>query len=142
MINLGKELKAAEKREKLRLKALRALQIPLYALVVSEKFTVAEVVAESSETSFTPDSEKRYGGSSPRYSGGFTSKTILEVVPDRKNLPVRTLEFYGFSGVLAGNHIKAKIPRYEEIRDGVIGPFEHEKVFYIDRGFQARRMCN
>jgi len=110
----------------------------LKELIVTEKFIVNDVVAKSSGTHFTPESEKIMGGSSPIYNGGFTSKLILTVSPDNHIL-VKILYFEGFSIIKGGDYISALIPRYE--KKGIsnvdldkIGRIE-SRTFYFDRPF-------
>jgi len=78
------------------------------------------------------------GGRSPVYQGGFTSRLVLKVSPDNRDVPVRTLKFDGFSVVRAGDYVSAQIPRYEEkrVNSGFhSGPYDRDRVFYFDRNF-------
>ncbi len=101
-------------------------------LVVTENFTVDEVVAETYPTSFTPNPV--IGGRSPSYKGGYASRLILNVSPDNKAIPVNLITFDGFSAVKAGDYISAKIPRYAE---ELCNPMRKgKKVFYFDRPFR------
>ncbi|HDD72458.1 MAG TPA: hypothetical protein ENG00_00025 [Candidatus Aenigmarchaeota archaeon] len=119
------------------LQELRARSKPLHELVVSENFTVVGVVSKSYRTQFTPKSEMVIGGRSPVYSGGYIYKLILNVIPDNKNIPVRTLNFEGISPVCAGDYISAKIPRYEERKIEPYGrPCCRSLTFYLDRDFR------
>lgn len=130
---------AKEKRQQ-EIEDLESRSKQLYELVVTEKFTVKEVVAESYTTSFTPDSELRLGGRSPVYEGGFTSRLILKVSPDNQDVPITILNFDGLSVVRAGDYVSAQIPRYEKIRVGTgfhSGPYDRDRVFYLDRDFDV-----
>ena len=69
-----------EKKREKELADLRARSKPLHELVVSEYFNVEEVISHSGATSFTPHSERRMGGRSPVYDGGFTSELVLKVL--------------------------------------------------------------
>ncbi|MEJ2267997.1 MAG: hypothetical protein P8X70_02890, partial [Nanoarchaeota archaeon] len=105
-----------------------------------EEFTVLEVVAKSRAISFTPHSEMRFGGNSPVYRGGFTSRLVLKVSPDNQDVPITTLNFEGFSIVKAGDYISAQIPKFSEIRveTGFYSrPCNIDKVFYLDRDFNS-----
>lgn len=107
-------------------------------LVVLYKFFVNEVVSKSKEVKFTPQSEIRFGGSTPRYTMGYASTLMLKVDPilsDKKI--VKTLTFNGYSPVRAGEIIEAKIPRYtfEETRE----PHRFiSKREYFDRPFNEK----
>lgn len=120
------------------LKEIEALSKPLHTLVIAEKFTVDDVVAESYATSFTPSSERRIGGRSPVYSGGFSSSLVLQVTPYNPGVPVKILNFKGISAVRAGDVISAQIPRYEEKRFGfgIRNDYDQGSVFYLDREFK------
>ncbi len=112
----------------------------LYELVVTEYFTVDEVVAESYPTLIIPHSKIQIGIEHPGYEGGFTSRLVLKVTPVRQDVPVRTLIFDGISIVKAGDYIAAKIPKFEEKRledEFYFGPYERRKVFYFDRDFNS-----
>ena len=125
--------------EKIRqeLEDLKSRSKPLYELVATENFTVNEVVGESYRTSFTPTSEMIIGGRSREYQGGYTSNLVLKVTPDNKKIPVRTLNFDGFSAVRAGDYISAQIPRYEEKRALVgLSYSDRDQMFYLDRDFK------
>ena len=103
-----------ERRRVERIKELQSRSKPLHELVVTEKFTVDDVVAKSYATSISPLSEMRLGGQSQIYNGGFISRLVLQVTPDIKDIPVRTITFEGISVVLAGDYISAQIPRFEK----------------------------
>ncbi len=108
----------------------------LYELVVTEKFTVLDVIAESDGTSFIPFSGIRIDEEIPVYNGGLTSRLVLEVLPDNPDVPVRTLTFNGFSIVRAGDYISAKIPRYEEKEVGNGLDYRVGEILYLDRAFK------
>jgi len=140
-IDLTQILEKAEEQRQQEIKKLKSCSKPLHELVVEERFIVDDVIAKSYPTSFAPYSEMIIGGESHIYSGGFTSKLVLKVTPDSKDVPVRTLNFEGFSIVKLGDYISAKIPRYEEKRIkrgiGANHPFMQDLVFYFDREFNA-----
>ena len=126
-----------EQREQ-ELADLRAKSKPLEKLIVSANFNVEKVLCESYNHSITPHSERIYGGRSPVYDAGFSNSIVLDVVPDKKDIPVHRLIFDGVSGVRGGDYIKVKIPRYEEKK-----PMHHAHIeeredfmFYFDRDFQ------
>jgi len=136
--NMDKIMQDAEKKRQQEIADLESRSKKLYELVATENFTVNEVVAESYTTSFTPYSEMSFGGSSPVYRGGFTSRLVLKVSPDNRDVPVATLNFDGLSVVKAGDYIAAQIPRFEEKRIGTgfhSRPYDRDKVFYFDRDF-------
>ncbi len=123
---------------------LESLSKQLYELVATENFTVDEVDGKYYSTSFTPHSEMRIGGKSPVYRGGFTSRLVLKVSPNNQDVPVRTINFDGFSIVRAGDYISAQIPRYQikKVESGGLhssGPYRpfNIKIFYLDRDFDA-----
>lgn len=117
---------------------MKALSKQLHELVVEERFIVNDVIAKSYQTSFTPNAEVIYGGYSHVYKGSFISKLVLKVSPDSKDVPVKFLNFEGFSIVKAGDYISAKIPRYEEkkVEGGCSISFcRRERIFYSERKF-------
>ena len=126
--------------QKQRVKELEARSKSLHELVVSEVFTVDKVVSESYATSFTPQSEIVFGGKCPVYKGGFTARLVLGVTPDNKSVPVRALSFCGISAVRAGDRVSARIPRYleETVTDIYSRQYNNSRVFYLDRGFNAK----
>ena len=126
-------LKDAEKRKA----DLEARSKKLEDLIVTEKFTVDEVLVGSYPTSFTPSSEMRIGGRSPVYTGGFWSKITLKVTPENSSVPVKTLIFDGFSTVRAGDYVSVRIPKYAEERVYSGDFYKQEKVFYLERDFNA-----
>lgn len=126
------------KEEEEKIAKLRACSKPLYEFVVCEHFRVDVVGSESHATQFTPESEIVIGGECPVYHGGFTSKLVLDVMPDNKNIPVRILEFTGNSSVMGGQRIIARIPIYrKETVNRCFSPGEDE-TFYLEREFKAR----
>ncbi|OYT57321.1 MAG: hypothetical protein B6U68_02035 [Candidatus Aenigmarchaeota archaeon ex4484_14] len=136
-LDMNQIVQNAKEKKKQEIADLESHSKQLHELVVTENFTVDEVVAESYATFFTPHSEMVIGERSPVYRGGFTSRLVLKVSPDNQDVPVRTLRFNGFSVVRAGDYISAKIPRYEEKRVGSgfhSGPYDN-RVFYFDRDF-------
>ena len=70
-IDINHFLEEAEEKRQQEIKDLASRSKPLYDLVVSENFTVNEIMGESYATSFTPRSEIILGGRFPVYSGGF-----------------------------------------------------------------------
>ena len=88
------------------------------------------VICTSYQTFITPSSEAIYGGMSPGYSGGYLSKLGLDVRPWKENVPVKKLNFNGFSPVKSGDVIIAKIPVYEEKK---FSNWHFEKNFYLPR---------
>lgn len=134
-----KERKAQE------LADLKARSKPLYELVVTEKFIVESVVANSHATYISPNSEMMIGGRSPSYKGGFTSRVSLQVTPDDSRVPVRNLIFEGISTVRAGEYISTQIPTYEEINDPAQRDFSDrygpKKVFYLPRELKSEELA-
>ena len=97
------------------------------------------MIGQSYATSFTPESEMRFGGISPVYRGGYTSELILQVTPDNNEAAIRTLTFKGISSVQRGDYISAQIARYQEKNVGWVENEEGNRVgglFYIDREFK------
>ncbi len=141
-------IEAEEKRQQ-ELKDLKSRSKPLYDLVVSEDFTVHDIIGESYVTSsyltlFTPLSETIPGGIPPVCSGGFTSKLVLKVTPNNRDIPVRTLNFDGNSAVRPGDYIIAKIPKYKEkkVSLGYFGScFSQDRIFYFDRDFNPEEFA-
>ena len=130
-------IKTEEKRQQ-ELGELKSCSKQLSELVVEENFIVNKTMRNSYATSFTPYSEMIIRGEPLIYQGGFTSKLVLKVTPENKNIPIKTLNFEGSSSVRAGDYISAKIPRYEEKRvEGrcLSGCFKREQIFYLDREF-------
>lgn len=142
--DMDKIIRDAEEKRLKEITDFESRSRQLYELIATEKFTVGEVVAETYATSFTPRSEVRFGGRSPVYRGGFTSKLVLKVSPDNQDVPVTTLNFNGFSIVKAGDYISAQIPRFEEKRVGTglpFGPYNKDDVFYLDRAFSPEEVA-
>ncbi|RLE39592.1 hypothetical protein DRJ17_00140 [Candidatus Woesearchaeota archaeon] len=137
-IDLDKIMKDGEKKRQKEIEDLESRSKPLSELIVTENFSVDEVVSESYVTSFTPYSEMVFGGKPPVYKGGFTLRLLLRVSPENPDIPIRTLIFDGVSVVRVGDCISAKIPKYEKKRiySGFhSGPCDRDRVFYLDRDF-------
>ncbi len=120
---------------------LKARSKPLSELVATEYFTVDDVVGVSSAISFVPRSEMVFGGWSQEYQGGFTSRLLLQVSPQRDDLPVRVLTFDGISAVRAGDYISAQIPKYVETKISpslMVGPAARDLTFYLARDFNQQ----
>lgn len=92
---------------------LKANSKPLHQLIVTEQFTIEDVITASYATSIAPMSEMVLDGPSRCYYGGHTSEVTLTVKPHNAQIPVTTLAFKGYSTVRAGETIEAKIPCYE-----------------------------
>ena len=138
VIDLGKMVAEGLKKREKEIKYLESHSKELSDVVITEKFTVDEVIAQSYAKSFTPDSERVMGGISPVYKGGFTSRLIIQVSPDNQNVPVKTLNFEGISPIKTGDYISAQIPRYEERRvdnDHYFSGRRGYDIFYLDRDF-------
>ena len=138
-LDINSIMRDAEKKREQEIRDFESRSKHLYELVATENFTVDEVVAESCATSFTPDSEMRFGGSSPVYNGGFTSRLVLKVSPNNQDVPITALNFDGLSVVKAGDYISAQIPRFEEKRVGtefLSESYDRDRVFYFDRDFE------
>ena len=119
---------------------LKSKSKQLYELVSTENFNVDDVVAKSYATSVTPQSEMIIGGRSPHYNTGFTSQLVLKVTPINSQVPIKTLNFHGFSIVKAGDRISASIPKYrkEELGgEGYVKPFNRAEIIYYDRDFNS-----
>ena len=110
--------------------AIRDESKKLYELLVKERFIVEGVLGESKTLSYTSSSDMIVGGES---IGGITAiypKLTLEVLPD-KEIPVRFINFDGYSPVKNGDYIEAIIPKYEERRF-----FEIDSILYTERAFK------
>lgn len=83
-------------------------------LLYAEKFHVQMVVSETDGGTFAPSREIKYGGYSPEYPKGDSSKLTIKVIPEREGVPIKTLEFLGPSIVRGGDYIEALIPKYTE----------------------------
>jgi hypothetical protein len=120
------------------LKKLTAGSKEIYELVFQERFTVDGVLTESDATHI-PVGEPVYGGRSNSCSGGMNFKTTLDVTP-AQDIPVRHLNFPGFSPVKLDDMIDAKIPKYEGKSFRVAGRGtvydRGDKIFYFDRDFK------
>lgn len=104
----------------------------LYELLVTERFTVEGVLGELKTSSYTSSSDMVFGEKS---LGGITAvypKLTLEVTPD-KEIPVRFINFDGYSPVKRGDYIEATIPKYEERRF-----FEVDSILYTERDFKEK----
>jgi len=112
---------------------------PLSALIREETFEVKSVYVEFDAKSITPISEYRVGGPSPSYDTGYAAKTIIEVTPLCKEVPVEKLCFYGVSTVRAGDKIIAKMPVYDEkviAYPDPISPTGFSKSLYFERPYK------
>jgi hypothetical protein len=135
----------ATKRIQQKNEELRKNSKPLDKLVQTERFIVDSVLSKSYLTRFTPISEFRMGGSSPSYTGGYVIEVKLEVHPADSIIPVRKLNFSGYTAVMAGDSIAAKIPRFEEKTEHQLGalffdnrdPRYGTNHFYFDRKYCA-----
>lgn len=139
-LDLNKILIEAEERRQQELKDLKSRSKPLCDLVVSENFTVNEVMGESYVTPshFNSFFEIIPGATPHVYSGSLTSKLVLKVTPDNQDIPVRSLNFDGNSSVRPGDYINAKIPKYKEkkvIPNCSGSCFSQDHIFYFDRDF-------
>lgn len=135
------DLESLREEAKKKAEELIAKSKPLDELVVLEEFVVESVNSVNYETSFRPVSEVKIGRYSPVYNTGFTTLVSLIVTPYNVNVPVRKLEFYGNSSVEAGNHIRARIPKYKEevVRNDIYFTFP-EKI-YLDRKFREQELA-
>jgi hypothetical protein len=113
-------------------------------LVFPVDFLVKEVVTESKSSSPISKCDEMMGRISMGYRGGcLVSKLVLKVAPDDNTLPIRTLCFNGSSGVRAGDHIRALVPRLEAYRVmseyGAIGAIVEgeDRSLYTDRAFKS-----
>ena len=112
--------------------AIRDESKKLYELLVKERFIVEGVLGESKTLSYTSSSDMIVRGES---IGGITAiypKITLEVLPD-KEIPVRFINFDGYSPVKKGDYIEAIIPKYEERRF-----FEVDSILYTERDFKEK----
>ena len=109
----------------------------LYELVFEEKFNVDKVLTESKEIS-APSGEIIIGGKNPYHTSGMSLRMILDVTPE-KDIPVRNLNFIGFSPIRAEDLILAKIPKYEKKSFRVAGHrtvYDNgTRLFYFDREY-------
>ncbi len=112
--SIGDMEKSVEQQHRNRIKDLEARAKPLHELVVSQDFIVKKVIIKNYKTSISPHSEHVYGGRSSTYDGGYIVETSLDVQPLQKRVPVRKLLFEGYSGVRAGDKIRARISCFNE----------------------------
>ncbi len=96
---------------------------PLHELIFSEVFTIDDVISTFQPTLVSSRTEMVIGGKSGSYNGGFTTNTVLDVIPQDASLPIRRLVFFGFSILKTGDMISAQIPRYT--KHEVPGNFGH-----------------
>ena len=127
-------------------KSLRARSKNLCDLVISEEFTVEEVISYSHSTLIISEPsafEVKYDGSPielETYRTGFTSETCLRVKPKNNKVGIEYLIFIGSSIVKKGDYISAKIPKYEEkklLHEASPNGLRYEtfvkEVFYLER---------
>lgn len=145
---MGKEFDSKEFLENVekRLKGLTEEEIKketkeakkLYKLVSEEKFNVDKVLTETEEISIRTG-EMIIGGKNTYSTSGMTLKMTLDVTPER-DIPVRNLNFTGFSPVRADDSIIAKIPRYEKKSFRLAGSRtvydDGTRIFYFDRAYR------
>ncbi len=139
-LNVEKIIRDTGKKRQEEIIDLESRSKPLRELVVIENFTVNEITGKSYATSFPPPSGMFFSRISPAYEGGFISRLVLKVSPDNPDIPIRTINFDGFSTVVAGNHIFAKIPKYEEKKISSdfhfhSGHYSESRIFHLDRDF-------
>ncbi len=102
----------------------------LHELLVKERFTVENVLGELKTSSYTSSSEMIVGGKSHGSITAVYPKITLEVLPD-KEIPVRFINFDGYSPVKNGDYIQTTIPKYEERKF-----FEIDSILYTERDFK------
>lgn len=113
-------------------------------LIFSKKFLVESVIGENKSTSFTPESEVMFGGRSPVYNTGFTSKLILEVkdYSSEYKTGIERIVFNGDLPVTSGSVILAKIPRSES--EVLKNPSQYscdKHVFLFDRTYNSEEIA-
>jgi len=99
--------------------------------VVEASFLVTYVLSETSHESITPTSEMMIGGTSPSYGAGYTTYLTLDVIADDSDIPVKTINFKGYSPVKGKDRIIAKIPRYNS-------EMPLSTIKYFDREFKEQ----
>ena len=118
----------------------------LHELVVSERFTVREVLCTNTAVSYTPESEVVHGDNSPQYQSGFRFKMSIKVTPEGLEIliPVRELLFYGNSPVRGSDYVEARIPRFREIKTHVPKTTVYDngvRLSYVDRKFKESELA-
>lgn len=127
----------SEKKRLARNKDLESQAKQLHELVATEKFMVNSAIGQDYAISFSIDSEWRCGSIPSTYGGGFRSILTLEVSPENKDIPIRTIIYNGRCEVRAGERIAAKIPKYEKKKEELRVGQDNGKTFYIDRDFKT-----
>ena len=108
--------------------------------IVSEKFIVERVLSKTKKYHIQDPRDSNFVGfglSSHYTEGqevGQSTTFYLKVRAHEKSLPIKLLEFSGYTGAKAGSYIVAKIPRCEEKGRRVL---ENER-FYVDREFKPK----
>jgi len=108
--------------------------------VFTRYFIVEEVVSRSYATSV--DRNNVFGSPPQIQRTGYRTEIVLTVRPkEDQYLVVRELKFKGNSPVKAGDHIGAKIPKYEEkrdifSRDACLPLNKRSRVKYVERDFR------
>ncbi|MBU2496849.1 MAG: hypothetical protein KJ767_02215, partial [Nanoarchaeota archaeon] len=142
MEQFGRDLAKLAEEEKEKWDKIKADSKHLCDLVVTESFYVREVLAVTKSNYSTFSHEVKPGIRGSFRGGEYSSELVLKVKPESKDSIVRTLSFRGISTVSGGDHIIAKIPRYEEITSKIIyggsGRFEYNyrDVYYLPREFR------
>ena len=132
---MEKRMKGLTKEE---IKKLTKDSKELYELVFEEKFNVDKVLTESAEISI-PVGETLIGGRNTYRTSGMTLKMTLDVTPEN-DIPVRNLNFIGFSTVKADDSILAKIPKYKTKKFRIAKHRtvydDGNRIFFFDRKYK------
>ena len=100
-------------------------------LIIPEKFNVKSVYCRFIPTEY---GEIVMGGEGWSRETGYVGKTILEVEPFNKEVPIKRLYFMGFSSVRAGDVVEAKIPKYKKVIEEYLpGEPPEDYKYYIPK---------
>ena len=126
-----------------RVEARKAKLRPRNELIFNLDFIVKEVSTFNHATSIMPNSERRFGGRNSSYPAGYTQSTSLSVVSRDEEIPIEELTFEGYLGIVKDDHIRAKIPCYEndshsDFLAELTGMEQSQSGLYLPRDFNVR----
>lgn len=131
-----------QKREDARRVELQGKSKDIIDLVFEEYFIVNEVLCRAEEVSISHiDGNTMLGGRVPTHNAVYVFSTELTVKPGNNDIPIKKLEFLGYSAAKAGDQIWARIPRY--VIEKVSRETRHRydsgiETFYLDRDWNEK----
>ena len=125
----------ADKKAKEHDKNLRKRGKQLYELLVQQDFVVESYVGTGKYHSIVTDPGSMGGppGRSQRTGYSRTLEITVEPINNKKEVPVKTLVFYGDTQIRPGDTIRATIPCYKKEEFRSLPPHLRDRGVYIRR---------